>query len=62
MENYYYQNYKVVFSSGYIMSDFIRSNELENAEIVQMFQGEKVYKEGSLYYEYQIIFKIPKND
>lgn len=62
MEKYFYQNYTVVFTPDYIMSDFIKEHELENAEIVQMFQEDKVkgYNDcEDLYYEYQIIFKCP---
>ena len=62
MNKFFYQNYQVVFTPDYIMSDFIKESELENAEIVQMFQEDKVkgYEESEdLYYQYQIIFKVP---
>jgi hypothetical protein len=62
MEKFFYQNYKVVFTPDYIMSDFIKENQLDKAEIVQMFQEDKVkgYDDSEdLYYQYQIIFKCP---
>ena len=62
MEKFFYQNYTVVFTPDYIMSDFIKENELDKAEIVQMFQEDKVkgyYDSEELYYQYQIIFKCP---
>ena len=62
MEKFFYQNYTVVFTPDYIMSDFIKKNELDKAEIVQMFQEDKVkwYDDSEeLYYQYQIIFKCP---
>lgn len=58
MENYYYENYFVQFTPDYGMSNFIKDSELENAEIVQMFQEDKI----NGFYEYQIIFKIKKHE
>ncbi len=60
MKKFYYENYTCVFTPDYTMSDFVKDNGLEEAEIVQMFQEDKAQnEEGELYYEYQIIFKIP---
>lgn len=62
MEKFYYQNYQAVFTPDYILSDLIEENELENAEIIQMFQEDKVkgYPDSDeLYYQYMIIFKKP---
>lgn len=61
-EKFYYQNYDVVFTPDYILSDLVKEFELEDAEIVQMFQEDKVegYKDSDeLYYQYMIIFKKP---
>lgn len=62
MKNYYYLNYNVCFTPSYSLANFIDEHELGDAEIVQMFQEDKVnpyrYKHD-LHYEYLIIFKIP---
>jgi len=49
-----YLNYSVVFTPEYTIEDLVREYGLEDAEIVQMFQEDKVYE----YYQYMIIFKM----
>jgi hypothetical protein len=56
---WFYQNYDVILTPDYVLSDFIKENNLEDAEIVQMFQEKRVKFQYSKYYQYQIIFKIP---
>jgi len=64
MAKFYYQNYTAVFTPDYILSDLIEECELQDAELVQMFQEDKELgypntDDTDMYYRYQLVFKIP---
>lgn len=58
-KKYYYNNWKIAFSTEYTLCDFITENELEEAKIIDIIQEDK-NEDGD--YVYLIIFKHKLNN